>query len=317
MCEQDSYKLTEYGINFHVWKPEHIVVGGTRPKTPDLAADFHIYGCEFTAAEVRYYFDGKLVHTQDATKFKSDPQSIWLTTVGWTRLPWSKDAKIDDSKLPAEAVFDYVRFYEPVTTTTAATEKQTIIVFGDSITEGGALPKDQRDQAWVRIVERESNGALTMINEGKGGRPTNSAKEFDAMLQRRTTAHTLVIALGTNDSRDITEACVPKAVKNITEMITKARAAYGEKLRIVLVGPPNINKSALVATKPIANEREGKLRELGDAFANLAQEQHAEFISLFGIVPESSMTKDGVHPDPAGNAAIASVMLQQLLTNHH
>ena len=193
-----------------------------------------------------------------------------------------------------------------------AAEPQTVIVFGDSITAGGALPANERDAVWVRVVERESKGRLRMVNEGKSGRPTDSVKEFEAMLARQPQAAVLVIALGTNDSRDITAACVPKAVANVRGMITRARQQYGSKLRILLAGPPNINKAALVATKPIANEREAKLRELGDAFAALAKETGCEFTSLFGTVPEASMAKDGVHPDAAGNATIARAMLAKL-----
>ena len=95
-------------------------------------------------------------------------------------------------------------------------------------------------------------------------------------------------------------------------MIVKARAAYGEKLPVLLVGPSNINKAALGATKPIANEREAKLRELGAAFEKLAAETKSEFVSLFGVVPDSSLLKDGVHPDGAGNDAIAKVMGERL-----
>ena len=194
----------------------------------------------------------------------------------------------------------------------SAAEMQTVIVFGDSITAGGALPGNERDNVWVRVLERESKGRLKMVNEGKGGRPTDSVKEFEVMLARQPQAAVLVIALGTNDSRDITAVCVPKAVANVRAMIARARQQYGAKLRILLAGPPNINKAALVATKPIANEREAKLRELGDALAALAKDTGCEFTSLFGTVPEANMAKDGVHPDAAGNAAIARVMLAKL-----
>ncbi|MEI7728285.1 MAG: SGNH/GDSL hydrolase family protein [Verrucomicrobiota bacterium] len=194
----------------------------------------------------------------------------------------------------------------------AAAEPRTVVVFGDSITQGGALPKNDRTNAWVNVVERTSQGRLKMVNEGKGGRPTDSVKEFDAMLVCHPRADALVIALGTNDSRDTTDKCVPKAVANIQAMIARARKAWGEKLPVLLVGPPNINKSALGPTKPIANEREAKLRELGEAFARLAKDQRCEYGTLFGVVPESSMTKDGVHPDSAGNAAIASAMLPKI-----
>lgn len=195
-----------------------------------------------------------------------------------------------------------------------AAEPRTIIVFGDSITAGSALPKGQQSHAWVALIQKQTEGKLKLINEGKGGRPTDSVKEFDAMVLKHPHADQLVIALGTNDSRDITDQCVPKAVKNIRAMITKARVAYGDKLPILLVGPPNINKAALGPTKPIANEREGKLKELGIAFKKLAQEEKCDFVSVFGVIPDSSLLKDGVHPDPAGNEPIAKTILSKLVT---
>jgi acyl-CoA thioesterase-1 len=152
-----------------------------------------------------------------------------------------------------------------------------------------------------------------MVNEGTGGRPTASRPEFGAMLARQPKMDLLVIALGMNDSRDITDTCVPNAVDNLRYMITRARQKYGAALPVLLVGPTNINKSALGPTKPIANEREAKLRELGTAFEKLALETKCDYVSLFGCVPETSLTKDGVHPDGAGNAAIAEVIKKQLL----
>ena len=165
----------------------------------------------------------------------------------------------------------------------------------------------------VGDVERASGWKLKMVNEGKGGRPTASVPEFETMMKRHPRMDSLVLALGTNDSRDITPECVPKAVGNVRKMIERARATYGAPLPVLLVGPPNINQTALVATKPIANERAAKLRDIGDAFAKLAEELHCDFISLFGTIPEASMAKDGVHPDPAGNAAIAGAIGAQLL----
>lgn len=188
-----------------------------------------------------------------------------------------------------------------------------VVVFGDSITQGGALPVADRARVWVALVETNSAGRLKLVNEGKGGRPTASVKEFEAMLTRHPRADQLVIALGTNDSRDLTDECVPKAVANLRAMVAKARQTWGDPLRVLLVGPPNINKAALGPTKPIANEREAKLREQGAAFEKLAKELGCEFASLFGVVPDASLTKDGVHPDAAGNEAIARAMLPILL----
>ncbi len=170
------------------------------------------------------------------------------------------------------------------------------------------MPTADRARVWVALVEKDSGGRLKLVNEGKGGRPTASVKEFEAMLVKHPRADQLVIALGTNDSRDITDSCVPKAVENLRGMIERARKAWGPGVAILLVGPPNINKNALGPTKPIADQRDAKLRDLGAAFAALAKETKCEFALLYGVVPEASLTKDGVHPDVAGNEAIAKAL---------
>jgi beta-glucanase (GH16 family) len=110
VCENDSVKPTSYGVNVHKWNPKpHAAMGGKKVQTPDLSADFHVFGCEFTSETVKYFFDGQLVQTVDATKFAHSEQNIWLTVIA-TGLGGTK--AVDDTKLPAAAEFDYVRFYE-------------------------------------------------------------------------------------------------------------------------------------------------------------------------------------------------------------
>jgi acyl-CoA thioesterase I len=188
-----------------------------------------------------------------------------------------------------------------------------VVCFGDSITAGSNMKPADRPQLWVDRVQAASQGRLEMINEGKGGRPTDSLGEFAQMLTRRPKADELVLALGGNDARNIKEDCVPKAVKNLTAMVARARAAYGAEIAILIVGPTNINQEKLGPTKPIGKERDGKLQELNAAFAKLAQELHCSFVSLYGVVPPETLTQDGVHPDAAGNEPIARLMLSKLL----
>ncbi len=190
---------------------------------------------------------------------------------------------------------------------------QRVLCFGDSITAGGALPAAEKASLWLLTVEKKSEGKLRLINEGKGGRPTASVEEFRAALKKHDGAFDiLLISLGTNDSRDISEKCVPEAVKNVRRMIELAREK-SPKLRVLLVGPANINKNALGPTKPIANEREQKLKDLGEAFKNLATDTQSKFVSLFGAVPDECLLRDGVHPDANGNDAIAKAILPALL----
>ena len=110
VCENDSVDLHRYGVNVHKHQPKpHLGFGHANIPTPDLSVDFHVWGCEFTAETVKYFFDGKLVQTVDAKKFPHAEQSIWLTTIA---SPLGKTKAVDDTKLPAVAEFDYVRYYE-------------------------------------------------------------------------------------------------------------------------------------------------------------------------------------------------------------
>ena len=109
VCEQDSVNRTSYSVNLHRWKPEpHVSHGHKRIMTPDLSTEFHVWGCEFTPQRIDYYFDGRLVQSLDATIIPHGPQNIWLTSVA---APLGGTKSVDDSKLPAVAEFDYVRYF--------------------------------------------------------------------------------------------------------------------------------------------------------------------------------------------------------------
>jgi alpha-L-fucosidase len=110
VCESDSVNLTHYGVNVHKWNPKpHVGMGYKKVTTPDLSADFHTFGCEFTPETVKYYFEGKLVQTVAVTNFAHSDQHIWLTTIA-SHL--GKTKAVEDTKLPAAAEYDYVRFHQ-------------------------------------------------------------------------------------------------------------------------------------------------------------------------------------------------------------
>ena len=123
VIENDSIHPDSYGVNVHKWKAGHVSFGGKKVTTPDLSKDFHVFGCEFTPTIAKYYFDGNLVQAVDVTKavkknkdgtkqtfdFELGDQHIWLTSIA-AKLGRAK--AVDDTKLPAVAEFDYVRFYE-------------------------------------------------------------------------------------------------------------------------------------------------------------------------------------------------------------
>jgi len=112
ICEQDSIKATHYSSGVNAWgdrvNGKAKSLGRQSVKTPDLSADFHVWGCEFTPTSVKFFFDGKLTH-ETGGQFKQGPQNIWLTSIA-SRL--GHTSFVDDTKLPATAEFDYVRFFE-------------------------------------------------------------------------------------------------------------------------------------------------------------------------------------------------------------
>jgi beta-glucanase (GH16 family) len=110
VCENDSLRLTRYQVNVHQWNPPpRVGWGHKRIATPDLSQDFHVWGCEFTPTTARFSFGGKWVQTVDVSRFAHSGQHIWLTVIA-SHLGGNK--AVDDSRLPAAAQFDYVRFYE-------------------------------------------------------------------------------------------------------------------------------------------------------------------------------------------------------------
>ena len=110
VCENDSVNPLSYGVNVHRWNPKpHLSIGHKTILSPDLSADFHTFGCEFTPEQVTYFLDGKVVQTIPATEFPHGEQNIWLTSIAsWL----GKTKAVDDARLPTTAEFDYVRFYQ-------------------------------------------------------------------------------------------------------------------------------------------------------------------------------------------------------------
>jgi beta-glucanase (GH16 family) len=113
VIEQDSHIPNCYDVAVHRWKAPYKAFGGNKvrgDKSLNLSENYHTYGCEFTPTTVKYFFDGNLVQTVDVSKIEHNEQNIWLTSIATQ----TGDKKgVDESKLPATAEFEYVRFFEP------------------------------------------------------------------------------------------------------------------------------------------------------------------------------------------------------------
>lgn len=171
-------------------------------------------------------------------------------------------------------------------------------------------PADQ-PFVWPSLVEKWSDGKITMINEGKGGRLTSAFHEFAEVLGKYSgrKIDILVIELGPNDARDISGNCVPNAVANLRKIISMARDTFPET-EILIIGPANICKENLGDTRVIGPQREQNLIKLNAAFKALAEETRCTFFSFYGLVRPGTQEIDGVHPDARGNEPLARRFLE-------
>ena len=79
-----------------------------------------------------------------------------------------------------------------------------ILVFGDSICAGSNIPDGGPADAWPNLVATAAG--LEIANRSRGGRPTAALDEFVLAWDEEAAAcapDVLLIALGTNDSRDL------------------------------------------------------------------------------------------------------------------
>ncbi len=126
ICEQDSSDAHAYSANWHSYAP-HVSFGHRRIATPDLAAEFHVFGAAFDSHEVRFYFDDKLVHTIGVSGVGHYPQHIWLTSIASFL---GRTSSVEDAALPETALFDWVRYYrrlDPLAARTATLDLASMI----------------------------------------------------------------------------------------------------------------------------------------------------------------------------------------------
>lgn len=109
--ENDSVTPLKYGVNTHRHLPTpHLTYGSKTITTPSLSAGFNVVACEFTPSVIRYFFNGAVVQTVDATQFPHGDLNIWLTSIA---APLGGTTSVDDTQLPSSAQFDYVRYFAP------------------------------------------------------------------------------------------------------------------------------------------------------------------------------------------------------------
>ena len=107
--QNNSVNPLAYVVCVRKYNPEPPEVFGFNTLASlDLSADFHVVGCEFTPQAVKFYLDGKVVETVDATRFPHGEQNIWVSAIA---SHMGGVQAVDDARLPAVVECDYVRYF--------------------------------------------------------------------------------------------------------------------------------------------------------------------------------------------------------------
>ncbi|GAB2703243.1 arylesterase [Mucilaginibacter koreensis] len=188
------------------------------------------------------------------------------------------------------------------TTSSAATQQsstsntKTVLVFGDSLTEGYGLDDPDKD-AYPSILQNKIDSAklpYKIVNAGVSGETTAGGKSrIDWTLKQPVDI--FILELGANDGlRGIPSS---ETSSNLQFIIDKVKAKY-PKAKIVLTGmqiPPSMGANYAAQFKAV--------------FPQLAQKNHIALVPFLlqgvGGVPALNQ-KDGIHPTPAGAKILAN-----------
>ena len=165
---------------------------------------------------------------------------------------------------------------------------QTIICFGDSLTEGvGAGPGEEYPSALSRLI------GFPIINAGQRGDTTAQALERLSEALSSKNPRLVIVLLGGNDF--LRQAPRQETRRNLEEIVRRIQA-----------------EGAMVA---IAGLRLGLFT---DEFSAIFEETAKKFGTLYisqvmkGILNDSSLKSDGIHPNGAGYRLIAERIAEKI-----
>ena len=176
----------------------------------------------------------------------------------------------------------------------------TILMLGDSLTEGTGIKKNQ---AYPYLVEQKLKAkgfsSIKVTNAGVSGSTSASALSR-LKWHLRSTPDILLLALGANDGlRGLSTVQMKRNLAKTIEL------ALGKGLRVVLAGmkmPPNYGAEYT--------------REFEKVFYQLAKEYDIVFIPflLEGVAGDPKLNSpDGLHPNERGHQIIAELVYKALL----
>ncbi len=175
---------------------------------------------------------------------------------------------------------------------------QTVLVIGDSLTEGYGLDAEDAFPAVLEGLLRPKHKAIKVINGGVSGSTTASAVQRVKWFARAK-PHVVVLALGANDG--LRGLDVQESRKHLEAAVTTAR---GMGMKVLLAGmqmPTNYGRPYRAAFEKM--------------YADLARDLKLPLLPFLlegvGGVPAMNLA-DGIHPNKAGHARVAQNLARSL-----
>ncbi|MEM1445730.1 MAG: GDSL-type esterase/lipase family protein [Planctomycetota bacterium] len=209
-------------------------------------------------------------------------------------------------------------------------QAQTLLILGDSnaASETGWVAQLKKKRPRYTFLNTSIPGA-TIGFDNNGSERLNTLKmleeRLEVMDQRAADSYsrkvdTIVINLGTNDSKAVFDGRGDEVVANLRTLIERLRGHYefvqaGLDLRIVVMSPPPYGPDEILAEKYLGGAE--RVAALVPRFRALAQEMGVMFVDIHTPLENrmDEVSPDGVHFNEAGQKIIAERLFGKLVAD--
>ncbi len=186
-----------------------------------------------------------------------------------------------------------------------------ILITGDSLVEGVG----GSDGGWAQSLAAKLHGQQQVSLHGIGGQTSdNLLVRIEPELSRANSPHTVVIAIGTNDSRlrpslGRNEVPLARFAENVVRLIGLAGA---KGARVHFVGLAGVDERLTSPFKPDKIYSNAEMARYDAALRQVAIDNGAMHIPLPGLTRIAGAFADGLHPSDHGHRLIFDAVVRAL-----
>ena len=207
---------------------------------------------------------------------------------------------------------------------------RSVLCYGDSNTFGQTTADTPDDrygptERWPGVLRSLLGPKWLVIEEGLSGRTTvnddpieGAEKNGRTYLKPCLTSHKpldlVIVMLGTNDLKvryNKPASEIAMGMGALVQDIKAMRPGHDQKIpEIMIVAPPPILDDLKGWDSVFEGGREKSLK-LAEEYARIADAMEVHFFDAGGVVESSDV--DGFHLDPAGHAALAAALAEEIV----